>query len=315
MSAEPGLRVDVAHDGRGVEAAFEVPAGQCAALVGPNGAGKSSLLAMIAGSVRPTRGRVLVGGRDVTALPVWRRRVALLAQRAVLFEHLDVLDNVAFAPSVAGHGAARSRASAQEWLARVGASEWARRRPHELSGGQAQRVALAQALAAEPDLLLLDEPFAAVDVPAAAELRALLRMLLAERTCVVVTHDYADVATLADVVVVLDSGRVAQTTGPEGLVAGPATEFAARLVGLNRIGSELFAPTEATVVLDPGPPVRHRGTVVGVVSHGEGLRALCRVGESVVEVQVERDLAQRLEPGARVGVAVREGRAGEDRKR
>ena len=306
MSAEPGLLVDVAHGGRGVEAAFEVPAGRCAALIGPNGAGKSSLLGMVAGSVRPTRGRVLVGGRDVTGLPVWRRRVALLAQRAVLFEHLSVLDNVAFAPSVAGLGAARSRAAAREWLARVGASEWAGRRPRELSGGQAQRVALAQALAAEPDVLLLDEPFAAVDVPAAAELRALLRALLAEQTCVVVTHDYADVATLADVVVVLDAGRVAQTASPEGLAAEPATEFAARLVGLNRIGSELFAPTAAAVVLDPEAPVRHRGTIVGVVSHGEGLRALCRVGESVVEVQIDRELAQRLEPETPVGVAVRE---------
>ncbi|MGL6236408.1 MAG: ABC transporter ATP-binding protein [Segniliparus sp.] len=306
MSAASALAVDVAHEGRGVEAAFEVPAGGCAAVVGPNGAGKSSLLAMVSGSLRPTRGRVLVGGRDVAALPVWRRKVALLAQRAVLFEHLDVLDNVAFAPRVAGLGAARSRALARQWLARVGASEWARRRPHELSGGQAQRVALAQALAAEPDVLLLDEPFAAVDVPAAAELRALARGLLAGQTCVLVTHDYADVATLADVVVVLDAGRVAQTTGPEGLAADPATEFAARLVGLNRVGSALFPPTAASVVLDPGAPARYRGEVVGVVSHGEGLRALCRVEECVVEVQVGRELAQRLEPGTPVGVSVEE---------
>ncbi|ERG69240.1 ABC transporter ATP-binding protein [Segniliparus rugosus] len=302
-----GLRIDVAHRGRGVEAAFDVPAGTCAALIGPNGAGKSSLLGMVAGFVRPDRGQVRVGDREVAGLPLWRRRVALLAQRAVLFEHLDVLDNVAFAPRAAGRGTARSRAAARDWLERVGAGELARRRARELSGGQAQRVALAQALAAEPDVLLLDEPFAALDVPAAAELRALLRRLVAGRTCLLVTHDYADVATLADSVVVLESGRVAQTARPEELAERPATEFAARLVGLNRVGDALFPPSAATVLLGGAEAAQHRGTVIGVVSHGEGLRALCRIGDSVVEAPVGRELAQRLEPGMAVGIAVREG--------
>jgi molybdate transport system ATP-binding protein len=302
------LRVDVAAAARGVAAALEIPGGQCAALIGPNGAGKSSLLAMVSGGLRPDRGQILVGDRDVAPLPVWRRKVALLAQRAVLFEHLDVLDNVAFAPRLAGCSVARSRTLAREWLEQVGALRWVARRPHELSGGQAQRVALAQALAADPEVLLLDEPFAAMDVQAAAELRALLRRLLRGRTCVLATHDFADVATLADVVVVLDSGRVAQTTSPEGLVADPATEFAARLAGLNRVGSALFPPTAAKVVLGGAvAAARHRGTFIGIVSHGEGLRALCRVGDCVVEAQVGAELAQRLEPGAAVGIAVEDG--------
>lgn len=303
MSA-PGLRVDVAHEARGVRIGFEVPGGQTAAVVGPNGAGKSSLLGMVAGFVRPSGGEILVGGREVSGLAPWRRRTALLAQRPVLFEHLDVLDNVAFAPRASGRGRRQSRAAAQEWLERAGAAQWARRCPPELSGGQAQRVALAQALAAEPEVLLLDEPFAAVDVQAAAELRALLRGLVAEQTCVLVTHDYADVATLADLVVVLDAGRVAQTAAPDVFAVEPATEFAARLVGVNRIGSALFAPAAARVLLDEEAPAQYRGAVVGVVSHGEGLRALCRVGESVVEVQIGPDLAQRLQPGQLVGIAV-----------
>jgi molybdate transport system ATP-binding protein len=170
-------------------------------------------------------------------------------------------------------------------------------------------VALARALAAEPVVLLLDEPFGAVDVQAAAELRALLRRLLAEtgQTCLMVTHDFADVATLADQVVVLESGRVVQSTSARGLLEAPSTEFSARLVGLNFLRSDselvLFPPAAARVEECAGAD-GYRGTLLGVLSHGEDLRALVRAEHGTIEARVDPELGRRLVPGEAVVVAV-----------
>ncbi|MDO4918045.1 MAG: ATP-binding cassette domain-containing protein [Kocuria sp.] len=184
--------------------------GTTVALLGANGAGKSTVLGIIAGLFAPDRGSVHVGSRCVVSAesgerPVWvpahRRGVALMAQEPLLFPHLSVLDNVAFGPRVRGVGKAAGRRRALEWLREVGAEEFADRRPEELSGGQAQRVAIARVLAAEPRVILLDEPLSALDVAARPRMRAVLRRVLAGRTAVVVTHDDTDVAELADGVV------------------------------------------------------------------------------------------------------------------
>jgi molybdate transport system ATP-binding protein len=227
-----GLAADlVVHRGDTViRAAFTAGAGRPLALVGPNGAGKSSILSAIAGLL-PAHGTVAVGGRDLGPLPPERRRVGMLFQDLVLFRHLTVRDNVAFARRL-DLGRRRGRAIADAWLDRYDLAALADRYPHELSGGQAQRVALVRALAAEPAVLLLDEPMAALDV----ELRAGLRAELAGRLrglgipVVVVTHSRADVEALADDVVVLERGAVTQRGPVAQLRAAPATPYVERLV-------------------------------------------------------------------------------------
>ncbi|RZQ61815.1 sulfate/molybdate ABC transporter ATP-binding protein [Amycolatopsis suaedae] len=216
---------------------LSVPAGTVLAVLGPNGAGKSTLLDGLVGLHRPDRGAVVLGGRDVTAVPVHSRRIALLAQDAMLFPHLSVLDNVAFAPRSAGLGRATARDRARHWLSEVDAGALADRGPAQLSGGQAQRVAVARALAGEPELLLLDEPLAALDVDAARAVRGLLRRVIrAEDRCtVLVTHDPLDALTLADHVVVLDAGRVVERGPVRDVLAAPRTAFTARIAGLNLV--------------------------------------------------------------------------------
>ncbi|MFB9311526.1 sulfate/molybdate ABC transporter ATP-binding protein [Nocardioides plantarum] len=259
---------------RGVDVAFEVAAGETVALLGPNGAGKSTVLAVLAGLLRPDAGRVELDGRVLLSvgasydgprvdLPPHRRRVALLAQEPLLFPHLSALDNVAFGPRSAGAGRSASRARAREWLDDVGIGELADRRPGRLSGGQAQRAAVARALAAEPDLLLLDEPMAALDVAVTPALRQTLRRVLAERTCVVVTHDVLDALLLADRVLVLEGGRVVEQGPTRDVLARPRSAFAARLAGLNLVVGRWSA---AGVVRDDGTVVAGRaGDVVPAV--------------------------------------------------
>ena len=231
--------------GRDVEVAFDVAEGETIAVLGPNGAGKSTVLAVAAGLLRPATGRVELAGRvllsvggpgstlDKVDIAPHRRRVALLAQEPLLFPHLSVLDNVAFGPRSTGTSRAPARVRAQEWLDEVGIGELADRRPAQLSGGQAQRAAVARALAAEPDLLLLDEPMAALDVAVAPALRQTLRRVLADRTCVVVTHDVLDALLLSDRVIVLEGGRVVETGATREVLTRPRSAFAARLAGLN----------------------------------------------------------------------------------
>lgn len=208
-----GLRVDVLHEQRHAAAEFTVEPGATVALLGPNGVGKSTVLGVIAGMVAPDGGAVHVGERCVVragtgSRPVWvpahRRGVALMAQEPLLFPHLSVLDNVAFGPRASGAGRAEGRRRARAWLREVDAEEFAQRHPDELSGGQAQRVAIARVLAADPRVILLDEPMSALDVAARPRMREVLKRVLAGRTAVVVTHDDADVAELADRVVRMD---------------------------------------------------------------------------------------------------------------
>lgn len=242
MTAAPAglLTVDAGLAARGVRLALTVGDGETVAVMGPNGAGKSTLFGLCAGLLRPDAGSVALAGRVLadargTWVPPHRRGVALLAQEPLLFPHLSVLENVAFAPRAAGAPRDEARAAAGRWLREVDAEELAGRRPAELSGGQAQRVAIARALAAEPRVLLLDEPFAALDVAAAAALRRLLRRVLAGRTALVITHEPLDAHLLADRVVVLESGRVDESGPTADLLDRPRSRFAAGLAGLNFI--------------------------------------------------------------------------------
>ena len=202
------VEVDVRVDTRDVVASFAIADGETVALSGPNGAGKSTLLGVIAGTVPVSSGSVVVGGADVTRLPPHRRRVTLLAQDPLLFPHLTALDNVAFGPQARGSARDEARAAALEWLDAVGLADLAGRKPRQLSGGQAQRVAVARALAIRPDVLLLDEPLRALDADVAPAVRLLLAEVLADVTTILVSHDPADAAALADRTLQLADGRV-----------------------------------------------------------------------------------------------------------
>lgn len=227
------VAVRAAVPARGVDLDVALPGGAVTAVLGPNGAGKSTLLGLVSGLVRARGGQVAIGGAEVTGTPVHRRRVALLAQGGLLFPHLTVLDNVAFGPRARGmrRRAARDRARAE--LDALGIGYLADRSAAALSGGQAQRVALARALAADPAVVLLDEPFAALDIASAAQMRALLSDLHQHRPCttVLVTHDAEDVRALADHVVVIEGGRVAEAGPATEVLAAPHSPFARLLLG------------------------------------------------------------------------------------
>ena len=224
---------------RDVDVALDVADGETVAVLGPNGAGKSTLLAVAAGLLRPDSGRVVLDGVELTGPGVWvaphARRIALLAQDPLLFPHLSALENVAFGPRSRGTQRRTAREQARTWLEDVGVADLADRRPGQLSGGQAQRVAVARALAADPRVLLLDEPMAALDVAVRPALRQSLRRVLADRTVVLVTHDVLDALLLADRVVVVDGGRVVEAGPTTDVLTRPRSPFAARIAGLNMV--------------------------------------------------------------------------------
>jgi molybdate transport system ATP-binding protein len=216
------------------------------AVVGPNGAGKTTLLRALAGLVALDRGRVVVDGIVVedpagrVRVPPELRRVGVVFQEHRLFANLTVLENVAFGLRATGMPRGEARAKASSWLERVGLPEVAGRRPRELSGGQAQRVALARALATEPAVLLLDEPLAAVDASARAELRQALRDELRRYpgARLIVTHDPIEAAALADRLVVLEAGRITQQGPLVEVTARPRSPWVATMVGLNLFRGE-----------------------------------------------------------------------------
>jgi molybdate transport system ATP-binding protein len=249
--SELQLRAAVAE--RHLDVEFSVSAGEVLAVLGPNGAGKSTALHVIAGLLRPDEGLVRLGGRVLTDsaagvhVATHDRRVGLLLQEPLLFPHLSVAANVAFGPrsrrKLRALGSARGseRATALRWLREVDAEELADRTPRRLSGGQAQRVAIARALAAEPDALLLDEPLKGLDVAAAAGTRAVLRNVVTRMGCtvVLVTHDLLDVFTLADRVLVLESGRIAETGPVADVLTAPRSNFGARIAGINLVNGTI----------------------------------------------------------------------------
>ena len=204
------LRADLAQ--RGLSFNLDHGAGRTLAVIGRNGSGKSSLIGLLAGLLAPDKGgSVRLAGEEVAGeswVSPHKRPITLLSQDPTLFPHLSALDNVGFGLRAGGVKKADAREKARETLESVGIGHLVDRMPHQLSGGQQQRVALARAIAVEPQILLLDEPLAAMDVSAAAELRILIRQALSGRTGVVVTHDIADITAFADDVAVLADGKV-----------------------------------------------------------------------------------------------------------
>jgi molybdate transport system ATP-binding protein len=252
------VRVRAVVENRGVDIEFAVAAVEVLAVLGPNGAGKTTALHVIAGLVRPGDGVVSLGERVLTDtatgvhVATHARRVGLLLQDPLLFPHLSVAANVAFAPRSRRTSRRRARATAGHWLAQVDAADLADRMPRELSGGQAQRIALARALAAEPDVLLLDEPLAGLDVAAATAVRKLLRSVLTRggRSAVLITHDLLDVLTLADRVLILESGAIVETGSAAAVLAAPRSHFGARFAGVNLVGGT--ATAEGVLTTDWG---------------------------------------------------------------
>ena len=239
-------RMLVRRDGFTLAARVAVERGEVLAVLGPNGAGKSTLLAVLAGLLLPSSGYVQVGGRTLTrvddgrvrtALPAERRGVGLLGQDPLVFPHLSAAANIAFGPRSRGASRAAALATAETWLSAVGLGGCGERRGAELSGGQRQRVALARALAAQPQVLLLDEPLAALDVHSAPEMRQVLREQIARTatTTVVVTHDVLDAVVLADRVLVLDTGHIVDSGPTAAVLAAPKDRFTAALAGLNLV--------------------------------------------------------------------------------
>jgi molybdate transport system ATP-binding protein len=218
-----------------VAAELSVEDGQTVALLGPNGAGKTTVIEAIAGLVPLTGGSVQIDGHDVSDLPPERRAIGVAFQDALLFEQMTVRENVAFPMRARRQPAATARARADELLARVAPGVDPGIGADRISGGERQRVALARALAAEPRVLLLDEPLAAVDVGARAELRQLLRREIQgfDGPCLLIAHDPVDALTLADEVVILEVGRVVQRGSPAEIRREPRSPYAADLVGVN----------------------------------------------------------------------------------
>lgn len=225
-----------------VDVSLRVPVGATAAVMGPSGAGKSTLLQAIAGLQPLDAGEIAVEGRVVdrafaprVRTEPMRRGVVLLGQKPRLFPHLSVGENVAFGPRAAGVDARRARMRADDLLERVGLPGAAARMPHELSGGEQQRVAVARALAASPSLVLLDEPLVALDPETAGDIRRMLRDQLSSTTTVAVTHDAADAVALAEHLLVVEAGRVTQSGPVRDVLAAPASGFVASIAGVNRL--------------------------------------------------------------------------------
>jgi len=249
-----------------VDLDLAVADGEVLAVLGPNGAGKSTLLRVLAGLLPPDTGRVTVDGDvwddDGVHVPPHRRRVGMVFQDYLLFPHLTALENVAFGLRTRGVRHPEARRRAADWLARVGLADLGGSKPAQLSGGQAQRAALARALATEPALLLLDEPLAALDARTRLTVRAELRRHLAAfgGSTVLVSHDPIDAMALADRVVVVEDGRVVQEGTPAEVARRPRTDYVARLVGL----SLLPGTAEGTTVRLDG------GSAVAVAEEAQG---------------------------------------------
>jgi sulfate/thiosulfate transport system ATP-binding protein len=212
---------------------FDVAPGSLTAILGPSGCGKSTLLRLLAGFEHIDAGRVTLGGRDVTNLPLRERNIGFVFQGYALFPHLSVEQNIAFPLDVRKGDRSRTRERVRELLDLVQLPGHERRFPHELSGGQRQRVALARALAAQPAILLLDEPFAALDVHVRRDLRAWLRRLHDDVhvTTLLVTHDADEAMEISDALVLMNAGRVEQTGTPLDLYERPVSPFALHFLG------------------------------------------------------------------------------------
>jgi len=267
------------------DVSVDVASGSLTALLGPSGSGKSTLLRVIAGLEVPDSGDVFISGREATALAPQKRGVGFVFQHYAPFTHMTVWENVAFGLKIRKRPKDAVRARVDELLELVQLAGLGKRYPSQLSGGQRQRMALARALAPEPEVLLLDEPFGALDARVRIELREWLRRLHDEMhvTTIFVTHDQEEALELADSVVVMNKGRVEQVAGPRQLYDEPANEFVMSFVGpVNRLDDGWVRPHDIEL--------RHEAN--GSTREAQVLRVV-RLGFET-RIELERDDGERL---------------------
>jgi sulfate transport system ATP-binding protein len=280
------------------DVSVEIEPGSLTALLGPSGSGKSTLLRVIAGLEVPDTGHVVLEDRDVTGLPPQQRDIGFVFQHYAAFKHMTVRDNVAFGLKVRKRPKAEITAKVDELLGIVGLAGYQERYPSQLSGGQRQRMALARALAVEPKVLLLDEPFGALDANVRAELRAWLRRLHDEVhvTTVLVTHDQEEAMELADSIVVLNAGKVEQVGAPRELYDTPANEFVMGFLGpVARLGDGLVRPHDLVLRTDPDG-IGVEAQISRIVHLGFEVRVeLDLAGDGAVYAQLTRHEAEQLE--------------------
>ena len=274
--------------------------GALTALLGPSGSGKSTLLRIIAGLETPDSGAVLIGGEDVTAAPARSRGVGFVFQHYAPFKHMTVHDNVGFGLSVRKRPKDEIRARVKELLELVRLDGLAERYPSQLSGGQLQRMALARALAVQPQVLLLDEPFGALDAQVRAELREWLRRLHEEIhvTTIFVTHDQEEAMEVAEQIVVMNHGRIEQAGSPRTLYETPANEFVMSFIGpVNRLGDSFVRPHDIQILSESDTDGSGSEALVERVVHlGFEVRVELKTSDGrELWAQVTREHAQQLE--------------------
>jgi sulfate/thiosulfate transport system ATP-binding protein len=277
---------------------IDVADGSLTALLGPSGSGKSTLLRVIAGLEMPDAGTVEISGRDATAVPPQKRGIGFVFQHYAAFKHMTVRENVAFGLRVRRRPKPEIAAKVGELLRIVGLDGYQKRYPAQLSGGQRQRMALARALAVEPEVLLLDEPFGALDANVRAELREWLRRLHDEVhvTTVLVTHDQEEAMEVADRIVVLNAGRIEQAGPPRELYESPANAFVMGFLGpVARLGDTLVRPHDLRLHPEPREGALE-AQVARVVHLGFEVRVELELdGGEPLTAQLTRDEAAELE--------------------
>ena len=281
-----------------------IPTGQLTALLGPSGGGKSTLLRIIAGLESADSGAITIEGIEATRLPPQKRNVGFVFQHYAAFKHMSVAKNIAFGLEIRKRPKAEVQAKVDELLELVHLSQFAHRLPSQLSGGQRQRMALARALAVEPSVLLLDEPFGALDAKVRKELREWLRRLHDEVhvTTVFVTHDQEEALEVADEIVVINDGRVEQIGTPDELYDKPANDFVMSFLGpVTSLGGQLIRPHDVDVLDTAGALGAVPGVITRIVRVGFEVRLTVRTDdEPGVLVTLTRTHARGLEQGAKV---------------
>jgi sulfate/thiosulfate transport system ATP-binding protein len=276
----------------------DVPTGSLTALLGPSGSGKSTLLRVIAGLERPDEGEIILEGQDVTRVPPQSRGVGFVFQHYAAFKHMTVWENVAFGLRIRRRPRAEVRKRVTELLELVQLSRLGDRYPAQLSGGQRQRMGLARALAVDPKVLLLDEPFGALDARVRKELRMWLRRLHDEThtTTVIVTHDQEEAMDVADCVVVMNAGHIEQIAPPRELYDHPANEFVMSFVGpVNRVGEAFIRPHDVELLLEPNGATQE-AMVERLVHLGFEVRVeLVRDDGEQLSAQLTREQVEGLE--------------------
>jgi sulfate transport system ATP-binding protein len=291
------------------DVSVSIPTGQLTALLGPSGGGKSTLLRIIAGLDSADAGTIHIEGVEATRLPPQKRNVGFVFQHYAVFKHMTVAKNVAFGLEIRKRPKAEVAQRVDELLKLVHLSQFSHRLPSQLSGGQRQRMALARALAVEPKVLLLDEPFGALDAKVRKELRDWLRRLHDEVhvTTVFVTHDQEEALEVADEIVVINEGRVEQIGTPEQLYDEPANDFVMGFLGeVTRLGNLQVRPHDIDVSLTPSAAGATKGTVTRLLRIGFEVRATVTTQDGAeVTVTMTRTHARTvgLEQGATVFIS------------